>query len=167
MNEKARIKRETCLKTYIKNREIHIMELNLCINFLLTVAQHEIFQIFSDELADYGVTPGQYGVLNCLWRNSGKLTPTRIAEMVHLEMPTISGVLDRMEKKGLLERELNQSDRRSVSVIITPKGAALEAPVSELVVRLNEKVFQDFAPEERVSVITALQKMSKIPTNAK
>ena len=44
------------------------MDIRECINYLLTTAQHQVFQLLSSKLAPYGITPGQYGVLNCLWR---------------------------------------------------------------------------------------------------
>ena len=42
------------------------MELKECINFLLTTAQHTVFQYLSQRLAPYDITPSQYGILNCL-----------------------------------------------------------------------------------------------------
>ena len=42
------------------------MRLQGCINYLLTVAQHEVFQDFSEGLAPFNITPGQYGVLRYL-----------------------------------------------------------------------------------------------------
>ena len=54
------------------------MDYTRCINFLLTISQHEVFLIFSEHLAEFGITPGQYGVLACLWKNE-TLTPKEIA----------------------------------------------------------------------------------------
>ena len=60
-----------------KEREkvIDEMELQNCINYLLTVAQHEVFQAFSNKLAQFNITPGQYGVLGCLWENGWMWRP--------------------------------------------------------------------------------------------
>ena len=74
------------------------MELQDCINFLLTIAQHNVFQYLSQKLAPYDITPSQYGVLNCLWGRDYN-TPKRIADTLCLETSTISGVLDRMQKR--------------------------------------------------------------------
>jgi len=91
------------------------MEYTKCINYLLTVAQHEVFLIFSENLSQFGITPGQYGVLACLWQEES-LTPKEIATILRVENSTISGVLDRMEKRGLIDRVLNPTNRRSISV---------------------------------------------------
>lgn len=94
-----------------------------CINYLLTIAQHEVFLHFSEELSQFGITPGQYGVLACLW-NKPKLTPKEIASILHVENSTISGVLDRMQRRGLINRLLNPENHRSIYVEATEKGQA-------------------------------------------
>ena len=79
------------------------MELTQCINYLLTTSQHTVFQFLSGKLAEYDLTPSQYGVLSCLWQREFA-TPKQISEILCLETSTISGVLDRMQKKGLIDR---------------------------------------------------------------
>ena len=54
----------------------------------------------------FDVTPVQYGVLYCLWKGD-KTTPKEIAAELKLENSTISGILDRMEKKDLLKRQVS------------------------------------------------------------
>ena len=89
------------------------MELTQCINYLLTTAQHSVFQYLNGKLSEYDVTPSQYGVLSCLWQREFA-TPKQISEILCLETSTISGVLDRMQKKGLIDRVINRDDRREV-----------------------------------------------------
>ena len=100
------------------------MELTQCINFLLTTAQHTVFQFLNSQLSAYDITPSQYGVLSCLWTRE-YATPKQISEILCLETSTISGVLDRMQKKGLVERFLGQEDRRQMYFALTPAGRAL------------------------------------------
>ena len=64
------------------------MELNQCINYLLTTSQHRVFQEVSKRLENYDVTPVQYGVLYCLWTGD-KTTPKEIASELKLENSTI------------------------------------------------------------------------------
>lgn len=52
------------------------MELTQCINYLLTTAQHKVFQEMSSRLEKFDVTPVQYGVMYCLWIE-GKTKPKR------------------------------------------------------------------------------------------
>lgn len=139
------------------------MELQSCINYLLTTAQHEIFQTFSAGLAQFNITPGQYGVLGCLWER-GSCTPKEIAQILHLENSTISGVLDRMQKRGLIDRVVDPNDRRSVRVVTTEEGAAMRDDVLKLIDELNAEILGGFTAEQRSTLISCLQKISKLDT---
>ncbi len=55
----------------------------------------------------------------------GPLTGTRISGIVHLSPSTVVGILDRLEKKGLIRRARDLGDRRLVYVTVTEKGAGL------------------------------------------
>ena len=77
--------------------------------------------------------PSQYGILNCLWINDGTCLPRQIAELLCLETSTVSGILDRMQKKDLIDRVINPENRREILVMITPKGEALKAPVLKII----------------------------------
>lgn len=137
------------------------MEYTKCINFLLTIAQHEVFLIFSENLSHYGITPGQYGVLACLWKDQ-TLTPKEIATILRVENSTISGVLDRMQKRGLIDRVLNPNNRRSISVKATDEGWALKEPIQKMIEELNEQVLRNFSPAEREELLTLLNRIGHI-----
>ena len=134
------------------------MEYTKCINYLLTVAQHEVFLIFSENLSQFGITPGQYGVLACLWQEES-LTPKEIATILRVENSTISGVIDRMEKRGLIDRVLNPTNRRSISVKATKEGLSLKEPVQALIDQLNDQVLSIFSPQEKDELIGLLNRM--------
>ena len=123
------------------------MELTQCINYLLTTAQHSVFQYLNGKLSEYDVTPSQYGVLSCLWQREFA-TPKQISEILCLETSTISGVLDRMQKKGLIDRVINRDDRREERVVPTEKGKALQEPISKIIDEVNEEVLKCFTEEE-------------------
>lgn len=122
------------------------MELDQCVNFVLTKAQNSVQQLFKAELAPYGVTPGQYGVLKCLWDQNG-LTAKQLAERLYLDSSTITGILDRMENKGLINRYHDARDRRALCVMITTVGQELQEPVTQAIINANKKVLQNFDKE--------------------
>lgn len=132
-----------------------------CINYLLTIAQHEVFLQFSEELSQFGVTPGQYGVLACLW-SEPKLTPKEIASILHVENSTISGVLDRMQRRGLINRLLNPENHRSIYVEATEKGLALKEPLMQKIDELNDKMLHDFTKSERVELQNMLRRIGHL-----
>jgi len=114
------------------------MDLEQCLNFVLTKAQHNVHQLFKAELAPFGVTPGQYGVLRCLWDENGQ-TARKLAERLVLDGSTLTGILDRMEQKGLIEKLPDPKDRRALQVILTETGRELKKPLTQAITTANEK----------------------------
>jgi DNA-binding MarR family transcriptional regulator len=81
-----------------------------------------------------GISGQQYNILRIL-RGAGEALPTmEISERLVEKTPGITGLLDRLEGKGLIRRERCREDRRRVLCSVTPDGVAvlerLERPVS-------------------------------------
>ena len=117
------------------------MKLQDCINFILTHAQNAVFTYFKKELHHLGVTPIQYASLKCLWEEDGQM-PSQLAETLHLDSSTVTGILSRLQDKNLIIRSFNTGDRRKVIVHLTDEGRALEKPVSDIIERLNSEITQ-------------------------
>ncbi len=69
----------------------------------------------------YGITTEQWRVLTCI-KSRGPLKPTNIASMLERSPNSISMIVDRMVKAGLLRRTRDRKDRRVVFVSMTDKG---------------------------------------------
>ena len=123
-----------------------------CINYLLTGAQHTVFQMMKKELKIFDLTPIQYGVLKCIWEYDLH-NPKEIAEHLLIENSTISGILERMEAKDFIKREIDDNDRRFIHITLTSKGKELEKPVNEVVDHVNKIVLHDRFSEEEVQQI--------------
>ena len=132
------------------------MQLEECVNYLLTTAQHSVFLKMTEKLSVFDLTPVQYAVLYCLWENDKK-SPKEIAERLKLENSTISGILERMEKKGLIKRMISKEDRRFIQIMLTEKGAVLERDVLAAVDKVNEEVMSVFSKEECENLKTQLR----------
>lgn len=135
------------------------MELDQCFNFLLTKAQQSVHQLFKAQLAPYGVTPGQYAVLKCLWDSDGK-TAKQLAELLFLDGSTVTGILDRVEQKGLIEKHMDPRDRRAIRVTLTPAGRALEQPLTQAIIEANQKALTGLDSDQSESLKTLLHKLS-------
>lgn len=134
------------------------LELEDCINYLLTTVQHQVFQLMSAALAPYNITPGQYGVLNCLWTGRGD-TPKDVAQVLNLETSTVSGLLDKMQKRGVIDRMTNTADRRGIQILLTPEGEALREPISAAIRDVNAQVLSDLSPEEAAGLLSGLRSL--------
>lgn len=134
------------------------MNLDQCINFLLTGAQHKVFQELKKELEQYDLTPIQYGVLKCIWQLDLH-TPKEIADYLSVENSTISGILDRMEKKNLIERKIDRDDRRYVYIDLTKTGKELEDPVNKTIEDFNKAALSDFSDAEAETLRALLKRL--------
>ncbi len=65
-----------------------------------------------EELAPLGITARQWHVVACLAAAESDLSPSQLAERMSLELPTLLGILDRMERDGWIERGTCAADRR-------------------------------------------------------
>nr|WP_130861896.1 MarR family transcriptional regulator [Bacilliculturomica massiliensis] len=142
------------------------MELNQCINYLLTTSQHRVSQAMSARLSEFDITPVQYGVLYCLWVEKKK-SPKEIAEILHLETSTISGILERMEKKGMLRRSISREDRRFIEIELTEKALALQEPVLDAVEEVNATVLADMSKEKQELFKSLLREIAEISLPAR
>ncbi len=69
----------------------------------------------------YGLTGPQLIVLQELSKN-GEITPGRLAKAISLSQATVTGILDRLEKRGLIKRRRSNTDRRRVWVSTTAQA---------------------------------------------
>ncbi|HBC98034.1 MAG TPA: MarR family transcriptional regulator [Clostridium sp.] len=136
------------------------MEINECINFLLSRAQRNVFQCLKSELSEFNVTPAQYGVLKCLWGKESQ-TPKQIADVLGLDGSTITGILDRMEVKDLIRRAGNPQDRRTLKVIVTEKGSKLQKSTEKIVDRVNNYMLEIFTDDEQKQLKKFLKLIAK------
>lgn len=132
-------------------RGVVTLKLNECINFLLTNAQHTVFQYLKANLVQFNVTPVQYGVLKCLWDEDGQ-SPKQIAKILNLDSSTITGILDRMESKGLIRRTPDADDRRTLKVVVTADGFKLQDQIEIVIEDVNKHFLQMFSDEEQAKI---------------
>ena len=98
--------------------------------------------------AAHDITATQFQVLRRLWRGDG-LSAQWLAKEADLDAATMTGVLDRLEDKGLLRRERDPADRRAVRVLLTPQGGNLEVPLRAKVQEINDAALKGLSGEER------------------
>ena len=127
-------------------------------NYLLTGAQHTVFQYMKKNLAQFDITPIQYGVLGCIWEFDMH-NPKDIAAHLGVENSTISGILERMENKGLIRRMIDSTDRRYIYIELTDVSRELEVPVRTVVTEVDRKVLEIFNGEEEAALKNALRRL--------
>jgi DNA-binding MarR family transcriptional regulator len=103
----------------------------------------------NDALAEYGLYAGQEMFLWQLWRQDG-LTQSQMVERMCVQPPTISKMLDRMEKAGLVTSQSDPDDSRVSRVYLTELGRNLEHNVCDVWINLEQRMTENLSNEERV-----------------
>lgn len=123
------------------------MELYDCINFILNSTQNAVHSYFRDKLQPFGVTPIQYSLLKCLWEEDIQ-TPTQLAQTLQVDSSTVTGLLERLERKKLIVRRYSREDRRSIFVCLEEEGRHLQAGIEEAIREANAAITTGMRPEE-------------------
>ena len=99
--------------------------------FALYAATNAITRAYRSRLSHIGLTYPQYLVMMVLWETDG-ITVKTIAERLHLESPTITPLLKRLESCGFVSRQRNAKDERVVNVFLTDAGRGIQARVADM-----------------------------------
>ncbi|AZU03806.1 MarR family transcriptional regulator [Glycocaulis alkaliphilus] len=108
-----------------------------------------------------GLTAPQFIVLQALSRH-GAMKPSALSREISLGQPTVTAILDRLKRAGLIERTASASDRRTCPAQITPAGLAVIETSPELLQTGFLKAFRKLPDWERHMLIGALQRVAEL-----
>ena len=103
---------------------------------------------FQERLEPYGLTPFHWVVLCCLWQEDG-LATSSIGERLQQVGGTLTGVIDRMEERGLVRRERDTRDRRIWRIWLTEAGKELEEVLPPIALDIREQAMAGIPEAER------------------
>jgi len=117
--------------------------------YLIITAQHRLRMHIRDELAAAGVkiTLVQAGILFLLMEETGRAM-SELGRLLSLDNSSITGLIDRLEKSGFVQRKTNPNDRRISLVHITPQGTGEVNQAKTVIARINEEIKADFSDAE-------------------
>jgi len=121
--------------------------INSSIGFLLSKAYQRAWAVLREEIEPYDLTPPQFGLLAFLWQQDG-LTQVELSEKGQIDRTTVGGLVDRLEKVGLVERRQHPQDRRAFKIHLTERGKGLEGPLSECAGRCLNKITKGLSDQE-------------------
>jgi DNA-binding MarR family transcriptional regulator len=93
------------------------------------------------------VTPIQVMLLFFLQKNDGS-SLTQISQGLMLENPTVTGLIDRLEKLGYVKRSDHPDDRRVYLIYLTEKGKKIANKALPIVKKLNEQIKEGYSKSE-------------------
>ena len=103
---------------------------------------------FQERLEPFGLTPFHWVVLCCLWQEDG-LATSSIGERLQQVGGTLTGVLDRMEERGLVRRERDSRDRRIWRIWLTQAGKELEEGLPPIALEIREQAMAGVSKADR------------------
>ncbi len=98
------------------------------------------------------LTFGQLRLLFHLKRNGGTATMSGIAEWLGVALPTATGVVERVERHGFVERRHRLDDRRIVECVLTPAGEDLLSEILGIRDETMRRLLGLLTPEERTEL---------------
>ncbi|MBW2960226.1 MarR family winged helix-turn-helix transcriptional regulator [Mesonia aestuariivivens] len=111
------------------------LENQLC--FPLYTASRLVIQQYQPMLKELDLTYSQYLVLMVLWEKD-EVNLSTIAEKLQLQSNTLTPLLKRLEKRGLLERKRSETDERNIIITLTQKGKSLKDEACDVPALLAE-----------------------------
>jgi len=119
------------------------------ISFLLVQICRAQRNVANETLAEIGLHAGQELFLGQLWQQDG-LAQSQIVEQMCVQPPTVSKMLDRMERSGLVLRRPDPEDSRISRVYLTEQGRNLQQGVCTMWDQLEKKIVEGLSVEERI-----------------
>ncbi|QWD63661.1 MarR family winged helix-turn-helix transcriptional regulator [Polynucleobacter sp. MWH-UH2A] len=126
------------------------------------VSAYQAFERYSaPDLRSMGLTMTQFDVIATLG-NQPPMTCKELGEKTLVTKGTLTGVLERLKSKGILERKLNPDDARSQMIGLTQEGQKLFERVFPAHLQHLGKAFNQLSVKELASVSDALQTLTTV-----
>jgi MarR family transcriptional regulator, lower aerobic nicotinate degradation pathway regulator len=117
--------------------------------------------IFMEETAQFQITPVQYSALLAV-RNHPGIDQTSLMKIIAFDRSTIGDVVQRLENKSLIRRTVNDADRRTRTLYITPSGRHLLSKVKKAVDAAQDKIVAPLSREERREFVRMMHKLVQL-----
>lgn len=150
-------------------REVNRMECgkdekDVLVGVQMAICAQMIKRLMDERLRRYGLTRVQAHVMLYLIgteREGGEVNQKDLERLLQIRAPTVNGIVDRLEEKGFLTRNLCRHDGRCRCLLATEKGRMLEREISGDVERAEALTLYGFTEEERKVLHSLLARVIK------
>ena len=156
----------------MKNRKAATLDFEALPGHYIRRLQQIAVAVFLQATQAHGVTPVQYAALNQVAKMPG-VDQRTLARTIGLDTSTIASVVDRLEARGLMQRQASSEDRRVRLLSVTADGEALLAAIAPDVLMAQEQMLSPLSKAERAefmrmlrAVVTANNELSRAPSEA-
>lgn len=138
----------------------HTTDWELRLGFLIHDVSRLRRSAFDRCLKPLSVTRSQWWVLAYLSREDG-MTQSQLAEELDLGKVAVGGLIDRLEKSGLVRREADANDRRVNRVFLEPKSKQLVTKMRKVSHRMNEQILAGLNDDRLEGTAVTLDAMKR------
>lgn len=129
------------------------------IGYNLRRAQAAVSVDFQEALAPFDTTPGQFGVLVLTRENAG-LSQSELGAALGIDRSTMVAIIDRLQARGLMVRDVSRRDRRSYALHLSAAGDALVERMVRQVRATEMAIAADLSDDERVVLVDLLSRIA-------
>lgn len=129
----------------------------------LMQAGDDAFRVVDVHLAEHNISQGRFMVLMLLLNKATNCaqprTPAELADLSHVTRATMTGLVDTLERDGLVTREPDLTDRRMMSVTLTEKGGAVLQQILPAHFKRMAALMHPLDEDERKTLVSLLSKI--------
>jgi DNA-binding MarR family transcriptional regulator len=141
-----------------RRRFARFKPLNAQVLFAVRALAQRINDDATERLAVLGLTARQYNYLSVIYVEES-VTPNEIGTLIHTANPTVTSMLNALERDGLIVREAHPEDGRSSVVTLTPRGKSLYEKAFQLHHDPLEETMAALSTDERKKLVDVLVRL--------
>ena len=128
------------------------------LGFILCFADLKMKNNLMRKIKSFDITTEQWMILNRLFEEDG-ISQKDLAERTLKDQGSLTRTLDRMEKKGLIRRQVSPHDRRSFLVYLTDQGLEVRNKIVPIAMECIAEAVKGFTEEEVAALISLLKRI--------
>ena len=145
--------------------KLSAIDLNALPGHLIRRLQQIAVGLFMEETGDFDLTPVQFAALATVARQPG-MDQRTLARTIGFDTSTIGGVIDRLERRELVQRNPSAEDRRVRRLTVTPEGQALLMQVLPAMQRAQQRILSPLRADERAEFLRMLSTLVEVNNDA-
>ena len=128
----------------------------------INIVNCSLIKYFAKELTRNGInlTPEQYLVMDILW-DAEVMSQQAIADIIQKDKNSVTKFIDSLEKKGLVYRQVNKTDRRVNNIVVSEEGMKLKAKTTEVAVGMMRNVLKNIKEEDLMALDKVMNQIKK------
>jgi DNA-binding MarR family transcriptional regulator len=130
------------------------------VGFLLSQLGYVVARTFRAVMAEVELEPRHFALMRAIAANEGQ-SQNFLVELLHIPASSMVSIIDHLEVRGLVERRVHPTDRRSRTLHFTALGRHMLDRASTMAIELEARICAGLSEGERASLIERLQLVAK------